>query len=509
MRLLSRIRGNERYLPLALVIFSLCIGIYLITTTRIIAKDGVTFIEYAKNLTVSPTSTILSQDQHPGYPFLILTAHKITNILHKGTSIRSWVYCAQSIALLFRLLTVVTMYFIGKVLVGTRTSFWAILLLIMLPKPAEYGSDALSDWPHMFFLSTGFLMLILGAISRRWWLFGFAGLIAGMGYMIRPECAQLVAYGFLWLVPQLLWVKRNLNRRRVMLALTLLLIGFLVSAGPYMKFKGAIFPKKHVGKFVSSFESYEFYKQKTEICSNNVNVANVLPPSIIRGLGKIVENVGDTLMWFFLPFLPMGLYGCFRRQNWYEPERFFIATVIGLNVFLMLWLYCKFGYMSGRHTLTLVVFTIFYIPVGLQISAHWLAKKCSKQINLLLSIKTNKQFWFSVLFITGSCICISKLIKPLHYDKTSYIMASEWLVKNTHEQDVIIVPDSRISFYAERKGVTNKEECPIDNVKYVVQMTKEPDDLKEGKEKPPAGMSKIWSSPINAKGGEIVIYTRK
>ena len=192
-----------------LLAISFCVGVYLISTTVLIAKDGITFIEYAKGLETSPLKAIKSEYQHPGYPFLIAAAHKIAKIGQDGSSLWSWIYSAQAVALIFRLLTVVLLYFIGKKIVGQRFSFWAILILILLPDAAELGSDALSDWPHIFFLSAGFLLLIWGAVSRKWWLFGFSGLAAGMGYLIRPECAQVVVFGTLWLGLQLFYSRTD------------------------------------------------------------------------------------------------------------------------------------------------------------------------------------------------------------------------------------------------------------------------------------------------------------
>jgi len=174
---------------------ALCIGVYLIITTILIAKDGVTFIEYAQKLEAAPVKTMSNEFQHPGYPYLILMAHKITGFLHKNTSVFGWIYCAQSIALLFRLIAIIILYFIGKKLLDSRLSFWAILIFILLPHPAKYGSDALSDWPHLCFLAAGLLLMLSGASNKRFWLFGFAGLVSGTGYLIRPECVQLVVSG--------------------------------------------------------------------------------------------------------------------------------------------------------------------------------------------------------------------------------------------------------------------------------------------------------------------------
>ncbi len=228
-----------------LLMLASCIGIYLIVTTALISKDGVTFIKYGQQIEADPVKTMVNEYQHPGYPLLILSAHKVTGFLHKNTSILSWVYCAQSVTLIFRLLAIVVLYFIAKQLFGARMSFWAVFILILLPKPAEYGSDALSDWPNLFFLLTGLLLLLRGAANKKWRLFSFAGLAAGTGYLIRPESAQLVVLGSLWLGLQLLLPKEHtMDKGKALPALALLLAGFLTIAGPYMYLKGAVFPKK-------------------------------------------------------------------------------------------------------------------------------------------------------------------------------------------------------------------------------------------------------------------------
>ena len=86
-----------------LLAVAFCVGVYLVSTTVLIAKDGITFIEYARNLETSPIEAMKSEYQHPGYPFLIVVAHKIAKIGHSGSSLRSWIYSAQAVALDFQI----------------------------------------------------------------------------------------------------------------------------------------------------------------------------------------------------------------------------------------------------------------------------------------------------------------------------------------------------------------------------------------------------------------------
>jgi len=488
-----------------LLVIAFCVGIYLVSTTVLIAEDGTTFIEYARNLEISPLKTTKSEYQHPGYPFLIIVAHKIAKVGHDGLSLWSWIYSAQAVALMFRLLSVALLYFVGKKIVGERFSFWAILILILLPDAAKLGSDALSDWPHIFFLSTGFLLLIWGAVDKKWWLFGFAGLAAGMGYLIRPECAQVIVFGTLWLGLQVFCSEWIISKRKAVFAFALLLVGFLVIAGPYMKLKGAVFPKKQLVQLVPNTQSSEVYEQEIQICSNSVYAAGFAPSDIAGALGKLAQRVGETLMWFFVPALLIGMYKYFRKRNWREPEKFFMVVLVVFNILLMILLYCKFGYMSRRHTLPLVVFTIFYVPVGLEASASWLDRKFSKTMARLFAVKANTDFWFLVLLVIGISICSPKLLRPIRIEKQSYRDAVRWLVENTDEKDIIAVSDIRISFYSGRRGVAYDGQTIPKEAQYAVKVFKNKNDMLTEEEIPQ--LEKLFSIKGEGKKSTIIIYS--
>lgn len=438
---------------------ALCMGIFLIITTVVVSKDSTVFIQYAKDLAVSPSQTMIQQAQHPGYPALILAAAKITGLFYHGDQLFLFIYSAQAVSLLFRILTIVVLYFLGKELIGTRFSFWAVLILIMLPKPAEYGSDALSDWPNLFFLTAGMLSLFYGAKYGKWWLFAITGLAGGLAYLIRPEGAQVIIYGIWWLILQLFWKNRTLSKSRAAIGLASMIFIFLIIVSPYMKLKGAIFPKKNLGTFSSLQQSND--KDIQHSLNSNDFYAGIVPSEVGKAVFTIFENTGDTLMWFFLLPYIIGVLLFFKKKKFLEPEQFFIIALIILNVPLMIWLYCSHGYMSGRHTLTLIVFTIFFIPPGLQAMSAWLNTKYSKGFQ-------HTHRWFAILMTIGIVICIPKLFTSLHSDKLIYRSASNWLKKYTEKDALIAVPDYRISFYAERKGLDYNQETMNDEVRYIV-----------------------------------------
>ena len=62
-----------------LLIVALIIGVYLITTTVLIAEDGVGYINRAREFSSDPIRVI--KGWHPfGYPFLIFLSHKFVSL---------------------------------------------------------------------------------------------------------------------------------------------------------------------------------------------------------------------------------------------------------------------------------------------------------------------------------------------------------------------------------------------------------------------------------------------
>ncbi|HUU20805.1 MAG TPA: glycosyltransferase family 39 protein [Sedimentisphaerales bacterium] len=453
---------------LILILIASVLGVYLIATTVLIAKDGVYYIERAQKLSSDPVGII--KGHPPGYPFLIFIAHRFVTLFTDNSSVFIWIYTAQSVTLLCRLIALIPLYFIGKFLVGSKRSFWAILILIILPYPAEFGSDALRDWPHILFLSTGLLFLIWGSRFGKWWMFAIAGLAAGLGHTIREECTQIVIYGILWLLISLFLPRGNISRLKAIRLTLILLIGFAIPAAPYMKVRGRVLPPK-LKRVISCNTPWQSSGLEQSGFDDTVAVytASGMPTDILKALGQLGEKISDNLMHFFILPLAVGLYQHFRKlRRTLLTERFFILALMILYLAMMVMLHKHYGYISRRHCMPMVVFTVFYIPVGLQIIARWLSKRASKSS---LSIKRNRQRWFFILVAVGFSICTAKFdrITPLGWKMQGYIDTAKWLKENTSEKDLIAMADSRIGFYAQRSSRRMDGEKIPGNTTYVVK----------------------------------------
>jgi len=452
-----------------LLVVALAIGVYLIVTTVVVAKDGVTYITYARNFEVDPVQTMIQEDQHPGFSTVILAANKLLRLFNENNSTFSWIHSAQISALIFRLLSIITLYFIGKKFITSKLSFWGVLILLFLPKTAEYGSNALSDWPSFFFLASSILVLMHGSKDPKWWLFAAAGLFAGVGFLFRPECAQVLIYGGLWLGLQTVIGKGFPCKLKSMMAMVLLLLGFLAAAGPYMHLKGAIFPKKQIGSFVS-VDLQGPLSQEVESSDNYICTAGIAPLNVGKAVGVLLENIGQTVMWFFMPFLLIGTYSSLKKSAWKEPEVFYMIAFVLLNVLLLLWLYSTAGYMSTRHSMPLVMLTCLYVPVGLQMFVCRLDRKSPA--------KDGAHIKFIVLIIVGIMICMPKLLRPLHYDKVTIPEAAQWLKENTDKHDIISTSDPRIAFYADRRGMGYGNVTTLEEAKFMAIFPKQSEEFK-------------------------------
>jgi len=455
----ERLIGKRDLVHVAiLAAIALVIGVYLIATTVLITKDGVFYIERAQHFTSDPVSII--KRHPPGYPFLILMAHRFAMLFNKSSSVFTWIYSAQAVTLFCRLLALIPLYYIGKLLVGSKNSFWAILILIFLPFPTRIVCDVVREWPYILFLATGFFFLLWGTKSGKWWALGFVGLSAGLGYLIRHESAQLVVYGLLWLalsvVRPKLW---GVSRWKNLIGLALLLVGFAIPAVPYMKCTGRIIPPK-VNHIMKSF-SFNALPDKTDepkanTVSSNYNTAEIVPQDVLKALGEVSKTIGENLMWFFMPALVIGLYYRFR-DNAKREELFLVTAFVTMNVAMMVLRYCYIQlHASQRWSLPLITITVFYIPVGFGVVANRLENKfpMNKQKS---NVSKRKGFsWFLVLLLVGICICIPKLFRPIRIEKQGYRDVAKWLRENTAKDDFIAVSDRRVVFYAGRKGYLYK-----------------------------------------------------
>lgn len=434
----------------------LLIGIFLIAKTVLISKDGISYIDCAKQFEAKPFFTVLKDiPLSPGYPFFIFITHKIIPTFH-ADSLQRWIISAQVFSLFSKLIACIVFYFIAVLLTSRQAAFWGILILIFLPDSAEYSSDVLSEWPYLMFLSIGFLLLLGGAENKKLYLYGLAGVISGLGYLVRAECCQLIIYGITWFAYTFYKSEKKVADLKVSLGFVLLISGFFLAAGPYMSLKGYVFPEKMLIKIPPVFS-------KISNPINQANAAFFFP--LCKTNGNILVNICETLMYYFVPGAFLGCFYYFKNKGNRLENKFYPAILILFNIVLLSWVSTSYNYLSRRHTLVLIAFTCFFIPIGLEKICEWFDQKII--INKPVSSNSSQRLFY-ILLALGILICLPKLFKFTSTEKYGYRQAADWLNKNTLPNDVIAVPDKRIAFYAQRKWLEYLDEPR--KVNYVVKI---------------------------------------
>lgn len=440
----------------------LAIGTYLIATTAVISKDGVGYIERAQQLSIDPIAVI--RQHPPGFPFMIMVTHKLAGLFSQSNSVYTWIYSAQFITLLCRLLAVAGLYLIGRLFVGSRDSFRAMLILLVLPYPAEMASEVIREWPHLLFFSWGALTLILAVNNNSRSFFLIVGVIAGIGHIVRPECVQIAIYAIVWLLIRFCSPASDFGRRKCLTAALLLAGGLMTVVVPYVSMKGEFLPDK--------LQNLGFQAKVTEACeAGGLNVKKYYPGvvfavnRVFEGAVKLFERIGQNLMYYFTLPVFVGFYLRFRKAGGSEfIERILIFGIISLYLLMLMLLYHDYGYISRRHCLPVVVFSIFYLPKGIEAVSAFMCK-IMKQNNT-----PQKNLLTFIFFCIGIFVCLPKLF-AVRDGKAGYAATANWIKENTPKEAIIAVSDRRISFYAERKGIEINK--PGDRLKgnYIAEIT--------------------------------------
>lgn len=675
----------------------LLIGIRQFQIQAVVNLDAIFYISQAQRL---PEHWAEVARRYPlGYPWILWAAHQAARAAMGHDSPLFWLHVGQGVTLLCRILALVPLYFLGRLLVGAEKSFWALLILLVLPYPAQFGSEILREWPSVLFLSLGFWLLCWGLRTQRWWVFALVGLDTGLGFLIRPESGQLLLFACLGLA-WTWWTARRVRTVAFLGAGTMLGAGFLIAAAPHLAGTGTLKPAQFlpqalsrppfiqaIGPRQAGADVLEFTVAEGELLELPIAVTNVdgdpitfscvsvpegarpvyqfwstvqgsdfwtlsedeknrtvttysrdfwsyegivcyaytrvearsglrgvhhlwsptqqqhlytvdpqekesllrespqgtwedkgivfhvfgvddhpgdavpvcrvpdaqgrcfweagetgtgvspgpgsrrgtivwyvpaagAPPAGItladgvfrwrpapgqRGVYEINVIVGraglqscqclrikvmesplqsrsqgratlclaqmaaletpsqaanrvfagvaeDLMIVFFVPWL-LGLAWRLREPA-ERGERILVVAVVATNVGLMLWRHLASATGEDRrYCLGMLALTIFYVPLGVEVMARWLSRRWPLARPSWLPVALRQSSWFYLLLAVGIATCLPKLLLPSHGNKTGYLAAVDWLRQNTRAEDVVAVPDARLSFYAERPGL--------------------------------------------------------
>jgi len=227
---------------LALVLLAAALHVAGIAGSLLPAQDGLKFIRVARDFQNRPwVDVIRGSDQHPLYPALIALAEPVVaRVTGLGTGPQAWRIAAQAVAALASLALLIPLYGLTRDLFDARIARIAVLIQVILPLPAAIGHDTLSDSLALF---SAMLSLWLGVLSLRsngWKAPVGCGIVAGLGFLARPEVLIVpAAVTLTWVVSR----REAPVTRRAVARLGVLGLSFLLMVGTYALVKGEVSEK--------------------------------------------------------------------------------------------------------------------------------------------------------------------------------------------------------------------------------------------------------------------------
>jgi len=429
------------------------IGVYLIATTVLVARDGLFYIDQARKLAGDLPN---DPDIHLlGFPLMIASFHWILTACGISGGLDTWIVSAQAASLLARLLCLIPVYLIGKRFVGRRRSILGIFILIMLPLPAEWGADALRDFPSLLLLLSSLGLLISGAESGRVLFFALAGLTCGIGIGIREELLQLVLYAMLWFAWRFIAARNWIDRGKQTASCLVFLVMVSLPAGLHICASSGHLPVKTTSLLLI-LKGVEPSVATGIVPSDAVSKEM----SISDASYRIVQMLGGNFHEYFYPFWVIGLVCCLRGKGNTAAKFFILAMMVGTCALLYVRYFLYAGGLSKRYLLPISAGTIFFVTEGLRRVGLWIERLMRARGKIFSRTMRSKVRVSTILLLLGIAACLPKLIQPIRWEKRYYLQAAKRVAELTEPDENVWAFDKRIYLYADR-WTGSKTTCKV------------------------------------------------
>ena len=421
------------------VLVTVAVRLYLLWQYYCISSDGVRYLTAAQDYFAGRVAAGLASVYPPGYPLLIAAFFPLVG---------EWELAGQIVSLFFGVLLLWPLYLLFREIYDARIAAVACLLAGLSPFLARYSAHVRSESPFLFFSTLALWLFYQGMQSRRLGRFLQGGLVAGFGYLIRPE-----ALGFLVIVPAFLglfWLlKRESDGLWRFNAAAVWCAAFMLFALPFITYLsietghwGALSRKAGVTLGVSLQEYGLLEADGQEVPGGeSVEFLDFVRHHPLRYLQKIALGFFPTFGVFFealhfsyVPFLLAGLYFVFRDKFWQRKD-FLILSFVCFYLFAFLLILVR-----RRYALQVVPVSLGWVAIGLLWARDYLRAS--------LPIRPARILFASIVlaFLAGT---LPKTLTPISREKGFVRETGRYLKeRNPSGKLNVAVWDDRITFYA-------------------------------------------------------------
>jgi hypothetical protein len=443
--------AGRRYL-FAVVFVAIVLHWVMIARTILPAQDGLKLIRVARQFQAQPwTDVIRGSDAHPLYPAIISLAEPFF-ALFAGPGPDTWRITAQMVSAVAAIGMLYPIYALTTALFDRRIGYLAAATAVILPRLAELGHDTLSDSVG---LCATVWALWLGAVALRkggWRLGALSGLVAGLGYLARPEVVLVpVAIGLTWLFG----LARDRTTRTVGHGRVIAAVFFacLAVVGSYAAVKGEVSEKLAV-RFATAMQSRPVTVRSTPAplppgldaagldFSPKEETERIPIRNARAAMIRIADKWWEHLCWFCAVMTWWGL----ARQRFIrglcpdrEPgdvaptERRLLLVFGAVHAMAVVRNSTLLGYLSGRHVMALVLVSLPWAAAGTFVCARGIAVKS----------RMNKRMAWTAGIIAAALFVGASITVQLmpnhrnHLSRAGHWAAGQWLIRNAQ-------PDERV-----------------------------------------------------------------
>lgn len=236
-----------RYAWLGVAVLAVLIRAPLVLQPACIDRNGVQFVEFARQIGDGPVKAMQETRRQPGFAALLLLTHRLVGGVFGGDTPEGWQRCGELLALVGGVCVCLGLYALAARLFEPAVAIAAGVLASLWPQGAGLSAQVLSDMPHLALYLAALLAAYSALRSGSGVRLGLAGVLVGACYLVRQEAIGLIlAAGFCWLG----WAA-GLNWRRRCVGLAMLLGGFALGAAPHSLMIGELVPNKNPADFLN------------------------------------------------------------------------------------------------------------------------------------------------------------------------------------------------------------------------------------------------------------------
>jgi hypothetical protein len=442
---------------LLLIALSLAFKIVVLCQHPILARDGIHYLRFARDLTQRPWQQVLhDHPYHPAYPLVIAGLAEISTGFHAAElSPEGWQWCAHAAASLGGLLLLVPLYGLARCFFSLPRAWLGVCLFCMLPATVQLTTDTLAEsWLLVFLFSALWALAVGLRRQEEWKWFAWAGFCAGAGYWVRLEALILPAAALIVLLTRRWWQTQVFPWRGAFRDSIALVACFLVSIAPYVAALGKLSPRPSMNQIL---QACSFEEKTVSIGGPQVLLASRMQQGV-NGLHVETRRVWDAVKLVSASYVKAGNYflwplvflGLLVRPRPRLDLRIGLLWCVGLlSVAVLLRLAYSAGYASERHALPVAALACLFAGSAI---FRWgvILQHAWSQARFRPLPGASKRGWAVVLLLVLAATCAPKALQPLHGSQEGHRQAGLWLAKHLRSADRLVDPYHWASYYAGR-----------------------------------------------------------